>query len=310
MLVLALPGGERLAARLARLLRCQWSALALHRFPDGEVLVRIDAPVDGRCVVLAGSLDQPEGKTLPLLFAADAARELGARQVGLAAPYLAYLRQDIRFNPGEAVTSRSYSRLLAGALDFMATVDPHLHRWHSLGAIYPIRTEAVSAAPRIARWLRAHVSRPLLVGPDSESGQWVAEVARLAGAPHIVMSKQRHGDHEVAVTLAAPGAWPGRTPVLLDDIISTGGTLAAAARALRQAGLPPPLCIGVHALFAPDALASLQRAGVSRIVTCDSVPHASNGIALAAPIARAVCRLAHGGGQARRLFPLFEEDPP
>ncbi len=288
MLVLALPGGAALARRLARLLRCDWSALALHRFPDGETLVRIDAPVEGRCVVLAGSLNEPDGKTLPLLFAADAARELGARQVGLAAPYLAYLRQDLRFRPGEAVTSRSYARLLSGSLDFLVTVDPHLHRWSSLGDVYPIRTEVVAAAPRIARWLRANVRQPLLVGPDEESRQWVAEVARLAGAPHTVMSKQRRGDRDVLVTLAACEGWPGRTPVLLDDIVSTGATLAAAARALRQAGLPAPLCIGVHALFAPDAMAQLEQAGVTRMVTCDSVPHPSNAIGLSGLVARAV----------------------
>jgi ribose-phosphate pyrophosphokinase len=310
MLVLALPGGDALAARLARLLRCQWSALALHRFPDGETLVRIDAAVADRAVVLAGSLNDPDGKTLPLLFAADAARELGASQVGLAAPYLAYLRQDTRFHPGEAVSSRSYARLLSGALDFLVTVDPHLHRWRSLGAIYPIRTEAVSAAPRIARWLRAHVPRPLLVGPDQESEQWVAEVARLAGAPHTVMTKTRHGDREVEVALAQPDAWRGRTPVLVDDIVSTGSTLVAAALALRQAGLAAPICIGVHAMFDAAAGATLERAGVSRVVSCDSVPHPSNAIGIAPLVARAVCRLAAAGQPALRSFSLFDEDPP
>jgi ribose-phosphate pyrophosphokinase len=292
MLVLALPGAGALAARLARLLRCDWSALALHRFPDGETLVRIDAAVAGRCVVLAGCLDQPDGKTLPLLFAADAARELGAAQVGLAVPYLGYMRQDTRFHPGEAVTSRSYARLLAASLDFLVTVDPHLHRWRSLDAIYPIRTEAVSAAPRIARWLRAHVPQPLLVGPDQESEQWVAEVARLAGAPHVLMTKARHGDHEVSVALDGAALWPGCTPVLLDDIISTGNTLVAAARALQQAGMAPPLCIGVHALFDSAAMAHLQQAGVTAVVTCDTVPHASNGIGVVGLVARAVSRLA------------------
>ena len=80
--------------------------------------MRIDTPVRGRCVVLAGSLHQPDEKTLPLLFAADAARELGAAQVGLVAPYLAYMRQDRRFEPGEAVTSRSYARLLSALARF------------------------------------------------------------------------------------------------------------------------------------------------------------------------------------------------
>ncbi|MDP3797876.1 MAG: ribose-phosphate pyrophosphokinase [Polaromonas sp.] len=288
MLIVALPDEARLAGRLARLLRCDWSALRQHRFPDGETLVRIDAPVQGRCVVLAGSLNQPDGKTLPLLFAADAARELGASRVGLVAPYLAYMRQDHRFHPGEAITSRSYARLLSASLDFLVTVDPHLHRWRHLGEIYPIRTQAVAAAPMIARWLRSHVDHPLVIGPDQESGQWVAEVARLTDAPWTVLNKTRLGDRDVQVTLADDGPWPGRTPVLLDDIISTGQTLVAAATALTRAGMAAPLCIGVHALFDGGALQRLQDAGVTRVVTCDTISHASNAIRLAPLLARAV----------------------
>jgi ribose-phosphate pyrophosphokinase len=138
MRVIALPGGSALAAALARTLGCAFSELAVHRFPDGETSVRIDTDVSGHDVVLAGSLDQPDGKTLPLLFATDAARELGARGVGLCAPYLAYMRQDARFNPGEAITSRSYARLLSGALDYLVTVDPHLHRWRTLDELYSL----------------------------------------------------------------------------------------------------------------------------------------------------------------------------
>jgi ribose-phosphate pyrophosphokinase len=292
MLIVALPGGAHLAASLAQSLQCDWTELALHTFPDGETLVRIDAPVKGRCIVLAGSLHHPDEKTLPMLFAADTARELGASMVGLVAPYLAYLRQDRRFNAGEAITSRSYARLLSTSLDFLVTVDPHLHRWRSLGELYPIRSRAVASAPAIAAWLKEHVKSPLLIGPDSESTQWVAEVGQLTGAPWTVMSKARHGDREVVVKLQSDALWPGRTPVLLDDIVSTGHTLLAATRALKQIGMPPPLCIGVHALFEADALWRLLSAGVAGVVSCDTIPHASNSIALGSLLAQAVRELA------------------
>ncbi|RYF39125.1 MAG: ribose-phosphate pyrophosphokinase [Comamonadaceae bacterium] len=292
MLVVALPGADALSARLAGRLRCEWIPLAVHRFPDGETLVRLDAPVSGRCVVLAGSLDQPDGKTLPLLFAADAARELGAAQVGLVAPYLAYMRQDRRFNAGEAVTSRSYARLLSTCLDFLVTVEPHLHRWHSLGELYPIRTQAVAAAPAIARWVRAHVAQPLLVGPDAESRPWVAQVAVLCEAPFTVLRKTRHGDRDVRVRLTDGGPWPGCTPVLLDDIVSTGHTVLAAAQALRRRGLPAPLCVAVHALFDSAALQELLQGQVARVVSCDTITHPSNAIALSTALVRAVRQLA------------------
>jgi ribose-phosphate pyrophosphokinase len=298
MLIIALPGAAALAEALAARLHCDWSELAQHRFPDGETLVRIDVPVKGRCVVFAGSLHHPNGKTLPLLFAADAARELGASQVGLAAPYLAYMRQDRRFNAGEAVTSRSYARLLSSSLDFLVTVDPHLHRWHSLGELYPIRTRAVSSAPLIARWLQRHAPNALVIGPDQESEQWVAEVARLADAPWTVMTKVRRGDRDVGVKLANRGPWPGRTPVLLDDIVSTGNTLLGAAAALKKAGLDAPVCIAVHALFDDEALQRLLDAGVAQVVTCDSVFHSTNAIRLAPLLARAV--LAVAGETARQ----------
>ncbi len=292
-LVVALPGGEQLAAQLAAALDCELTGLVVHTFPDRETLVRLDATVKGRCVILAGSLNDPDTKTLPLLFAADAARELGALQVGLVAPYLAYMRQDRRFHRGEAVTSRSYARLLSSALDFLVTVDPHLHRWHSLDELYAIRTYAVESAGAIASWVAEHVDHPLIVGPDEESAQWVERVANLADAGWTVMGKTRTGDRDVAVNLDAKGLGRYQTPVLLDDIVSSGATLVAAAAALERAGLRKPVCIAVHALFAADAQRQLEGARIERMVTTDSVPHATNAIRLAPQLAAAV-RLAIG----------------
>ena len=309
MLILAWPGAARLAATLADKLGADWSELALHRFPDGESLVRIDAPVRGRCVVFAASLNHPDDKTLPLLFAADAARELGASQVGLVAPYLAYMRQDRRFNAGEAVTSRSYARLLSSSFDFLVTVDPHLHRWHSLGELYPIRTQAVASAPAIAQWLRRRVKNALIVGPDAESEQWVAQVAQLADSPWTVMTKTRRGDRQVDVKLREHKRWAGRMPVLLDDIVSTGETVLAAAAALKKAGLPAPVCVAVHALFAADTLWRLLEGGVAKVVTCDTVAHSTNAISLAPLLAKALRQCAISTGSVIERSTVREVPP-
>lgn len=286
--ILALPGAEALAESLARQLRCPASTVEAHRFPDGEVVVRQRADVTGQRVLLVAQMDHPDEKTLSLLFAADAARELGAAEVGLVAPYLPYMRQDDRFRPGEAVTSRSYARLLSSSLDYLVTVDPHLHRWPSLDAIYTIPTRVVAAAPAIAQWIEREVPQPILVGPDSESEQWVADVAARLHAPWVVMRKVRRGDRDVSVELPAGAASQGRTPVLVDDIISSGHTMAAAAEVLRAAGWGRPWCIGVHALLDAAGQDLLQRAGVVRIVTCDSVTHPTNAIPLADLLAQAV----------------------
>lgn len=289
MLVVSLPGCEAWSQSLARELGAVVSPLFVRRFPDGEALVRIDADVAGRDVVFAGGLDQPDGKTLPLLFAADAARELGARSVGLAAPYLAYMRQDARFMPGEAISSRSYARLLSSCVDYLATVDPHLHRWSSLDQIYRIPTAAIPAAPAIAAWLQANVAQPWVIGPDAESEPWVRDVAARLQAPWTVLAKTRDGDRDVRITLRDAAVPAGRTPVLLDDIVSSGATLAVAAGVIRAAGCTaPPVAVVVHALFAPGAAEAMRAAGIARVASCDSVAHASNAIALAPAVAAAL----------------------
>lgn len=287
-IILALPGAERLAETLAQQLHCAASTVEAHRFPDGEVVVRLRTAVTGQRVLLVAHLDRPDDKTLALVFAADAARELGALEVGLVAPYLPYMRQDDRFRPGEAITSRSYARLLSSTIDWLVTVDPHLHRWPSLDAIYSIRSHVVAAAPAIADWLRREVPQAILVGPDSESEQWVADVAGRVGVPYVVMTKERRGDREVQVRLPQGVAHEGRTPVLVDDIISSGHTMAAAAHVLRGAGWGRPLCVGVHALMDAAALDMLHRAGIARVASCDTVPHPTNAIGVAALLAEGV----------------------
>jgi len=287
-LILALPGAGPLAEVLRLRLGCAAAQVEVHRFPDGEHLVRLRTIVDGHRVLLAASLEHPDGKTLPLLFAADAARELGARDVGLVAPYLPYMRQDRRFHPDEALTSRSYARILARSIDFLVTMQPHLHRWQGLQEIYPIRTHVVSATPVLAAWLAREAPHCVLVGPDAESAPWVADVAACIGAPWFVMEKERNGDREVAVRIPASCAPDGRTPVLLDDLASTGATLASAARALQARGWDKPVAVVVHALLSPEDLENVRRAGVSRLASCNTVAHRTNAIDVRDAIAESV----------------------
>lgn len=277
-LIFALPGSETFGRLFTLALSAEAGALHYRRFPDGESYLRFDTPLEGRTVVLVETLNVPDEKTLALFFAARTARELGATTVGLVAPYLAYMRQDKCFQTGEAVTSVHYAALLSQAFDWLVCVDPHLHRYSSLADIYSIPTRAVNAAPLLAAWVKEKISHPLIVGPDVESEQWAAALATDAGAPHVVLKKIRHGDHEVTLSLPDMEKWQGCTPVLVDDIISSGRTMIAAAGKLRQAGFPSPYCLGIHGLFAEDAYSMLQGAGVAGIVTTNTVPHVSNTI--------------------------------
>jgi ribose-phosphate pyrophosphokinase len=287
-LLLPLPDGESFADRLSRLASVPVGAVEWRRFPDGESYVRIGADCMGQHVVIVGSLNDPDARVLRLLFLADAARELGAVRVGLVAPYLSYLRQDARFRPGEAVTSRTLGGLLSSYVDWIATVDPHLHRYRSLSEIYRIPTHVLHAGPAIATWVAAHVPRPLLVGPDVESEQWVRAAAHLVGAPWISLRKTRLGDRSVEVSVPDVAAYRDRTPVLLDDIIASARTMVKTVQRMRTAGLRAPYCVGVHALLDDAAVQDLRNAGAADVVTSTSIPHPTNAIDIAPLVATAL----------------------
>jgi len=287
LLVLGFPEYAEQANRLAGALDSACEIVDIHRFPDGESRVRLPDKVPAH-VVLCRSLNQPNDKLVELMLAARTARDLGARALTLVAPYLCYMRQDIAFAPGEAVSQAIIGEWLGGLFDRVVTVDPHLHRTPDLAAVLPgAEAVALSAAPAMSDYLKHLPDSPLLIGPDDEARQWVRRIAELAGADFAVASKQRSGDREVKVELSDYGC-KGRNVVLVDDIISTGETMAAAARQAKAAGAARIHCLVTHALFCAGALELLESAGVAEIVSTDSIEHASNRIHLAPLIAEAI----------------------
>ena len=291
-LLIPLPGNDPLVDGLASGIGADVGRVAIRRFPDGETYLRYETPIAGRSLVLLCTLDRPDDKFLPLAFAAAAARDLGAVRVDLVAPYLAYMRQDRRFQQGEAVTSTYFAKLLSGQIDSLVTVDPHLHRRSSLAEIYSIPTQVLHAAPLISEWIRSEVKMPLLIGPDSESEQWVAAAARDAGAPYVVLQKLRHGDRDVDVSVPDVARWRDHTPVLVDDIVSTAHTMIETIGHLKREGMQPPVCVAVHGIFAGSAFSDLVAAGAGRVVTTNTIPHATNAIDITGLLAQGVRAIA------------------
>jgi len=286
-LVLAMAGNERLASALATALATEVVERLIRSFPDGETFVRLDSPVAGRDVLVVCTLDHADAKLVALVLVAETARDLGARSVTLVAPYLGYMRQDARFHPGEGVTSLYVGRLLSSVFDRLVTLDPHLHRHGALGEVYSIPHVTASAAPAIGDWVRAHVEHPLLVGPDAESEQWVTAAAG-DDLPSVIFTKTRTGDRDVAIEAPDLSPFAGCTPVLVDDVLSTGRTIIGAAQVLAAAHFAAPICVVVHGVFSDDAEEALRAAGLVQIVTCDTIAHATNAIDTTAILVAAV----------------------
>lgn len=279
-ILLGFPDYAAQARALAAALDVAYAEIEVHRFPDGESRLRLPERLPER-VILCRSLDDPNAKLVELLLAAETARELGARDLILVAPYLCYMRQDTAFHPGEAVSQRSIGRWLGAHFDTVISVDPHLHRVHALADAVPARHAlALSAAPLLGEYAARQFDKPLLLGPDAESAPWVAAAAQAGGLQSAVANKQRRDDHSVTITLPDIDVH-GRTVVLIDDIASTGGTLARAAEALYAQGAAEVHALVTHALFVDHAEQRLRDAGIRSLHSSDSIAHASNTIALA-----------------------------
>jgi len=290
MILLGFDDELLLAQQLAAALACPLQLIQRHRFPDGELRLVLPKPLPEQVVILRG-LQQPNDKLVELLIAAPTARELGAKRLVLVAPYLAYMRQDMEFTPGEAVSQRHIARLLSQQFDALITIDPHLHRIASLDEVMPAgQGLALSAARLLGRWVAQQVPGALLIGPDEESAQWVSEAAAAARLDHAIGRKVRHGDADVKLALPE-GEVRGRAVVLLDDMASTGRTLIGAAEQLLARGAASVDVAVTHALFNGDALPALRAAGVRHVWSSNTVPHPSNAVDITPLLLPAIAEL-------------------
>ncbi|MCE0733956.1 ribose-phosphate diphosphokinase [Halomonas sp. G15] len=279
------------ARRLADAAGMEALAVERHRFPDAELKLTLPFGDEGgvpECLVVYRSLDRPNDKLVELLLLARHARRQGVRHLVLVAPYLAYMRQDIAFHPGEIVSQTIVGGFLAELFDAVVTVDPHLHRIERLDQAIPLEHAiALSGAPRLAELVAEKRPGALLLGPDEEARQWVAQAAAVTGGGFGVCRKVRHGDRDVSIQLPELSL-AGRQVVLMDDVASSGHTVARATEALLAAGAASVDLALTHALFADDALAVIHSAGVGEVWSTDCIAHQSNAIAMAPVLAEAL----------------------
>jgi ribose-phosphate pyrophosphokinase len=293
--------GEHLARAVAKITRFSVTETEIRRFPDGELYVRVMGDASREDVAVFQSLGmRPDRLLMEYCLIADAVKGMGCKTVTAVIPYLAYARQDARFRSGEPLSIKLVARSLEGAgTDRLISVDVHLHRLRALKEVFTIPTLNLSAMPLLAEHYKTEfgVRNVIVVGPDSESEQWAKSVADVLSVEYVILKKERLGDRDVRVSGSVPVK--GKRVVVVDDIISTGGTLAEVIRELRSRGAKRMDVLVTHALLTEGALPRLRKAGMSHLISTDSVPRSSSKVSLAPLIASALREatdpLAQGG---------------
>lgn len=296
MIILGGSASGPLADKVAKELGSEPGRLEVKKFPDGEKYVRVLENVEGEDVAVIQSLYRtPDEYVFEFLLLIDTLRDLGARSITGVAPYLAYARQDARFYSGEAVSSLSLARFFeaAGATSFL-TVDSHFHRLEDVSKVFKIPARNLSAMPLLGKYALENFRprNPIVIGPDEEAESWAAAVAKELDAEHTAFQKKRvRRQHETSSKVEVDTGdveLKGRDAVFADDIISTGGTIAEAAKACKKKGARRIFALCTHPVLAEGALKRIRAAGVSKVIGTDTIPSPVSKVSVAPIIARAI----------------------
>ncbi len=281
------PSYQQQARQLANSLNLPCFDIKVHHFPDKESLVTLPSEKNEH-VIFCLSLDYPNNKLIELLLAAKTARQQGVKRLSLITPYLSYMRQDKSFHAGEAISQQVIGQWLSELFDDLITVDPHLHRVTSLDTVIPDTNNIIiTAAPLLGEFVKSLNKDILLMGPDEESLQWVKQVASICNASYAVATKIRHSDTHVSIQLPQMH-FQNQHVILVDDVISTGNTVAQTAIQLYAAGVKQVDVLVTHALFSEQSINTLDNADIKNIWSSDSIPHKTNNISLADLLAETI----------------------
>jgi ribose-phosphate pyrophosphokinase len=271
-LVLAGPASEELGRSLAEKLGLPMLNAEFKVFPDGESKFTLNDKVSGRGIIIVQSTYQPvDQHFFQLLLASHHLSEEGAK-VTAVVPYLAYARQDKEFLPGEGVTLGVVAHLMRSAgVRRLVTVD--IHSAEGL-ALFSFPTYSVSAIPSLVSYARENLGlkEPVVVSPDFGSSKRTEAFAQLYGAPLLKLSKTRDRATGEVTMKEATFDVRGKDVVIVDDIISTGGTVRAAAETVMKQGARRTVALCVHGLFVGSALEALEKASVRTVVSTNTVP--------------------------------------
>jgi ribose-phosphate pyrophosphokinase len=284
------PSSTELGEKVAELLKVEIVPVFFKSFPDGESYVRLEGNVKDERVAIVQTTNPPQdSKIMQLALMVDASRRNGAEKVTAVTPYLAYARQDRAFLQGEAVSVQAIANMLrAVGVDALLTVNVHQEKVLSH---LPFPAKTVSAVSLLADYFKQKgLDRTFALAPDMGALHIAEEAQNVLGGEYGFLEKHRDRyTGQVSVEKKTFNVTNKRV-IIFDDIISTGGTIVAAAKILKELGAQDIYVACVHPLLIGDAEKRIREAGVEEIVGTDSVPSHVSKVSLAPLICEALSK--------------------
>ena len=273
---------RELAKELAQLLKAPFIQAASTRFPDGECYIRIDSGALNDDVVIVQNT-YPDSNIIEMFLLQDAVRKMGAKSITLVIPYFGYARQDRVFKPGEPESAKVMAQHLSLNCDRVITVDIHKE---AVLDHFDCPHRDLKAAAAIAEYFKGK-GIDLVLSPDIGAAGRAKDVGDRMGVPHDHLEKVRLSGSDVRISPATMDC-KGKSVLIVDDMISTGGTIIAARQALMEAGAKSVSVACTHGVFVNNALERLTGSALDAVLCCNTLENMVSHISVAPTIAKAL----------------------
>lgn len=237
----------------------------IKRFPDGELYIRILDDISGEDLIILQNT-YPDQNIIELFLLQDAAKEAGAKKITVIIPYYGYGRQDKKFEKGEPISSKAIAQLISIKADEIITIDPH--KEHILN-FFSVPSSSGTAVPEIAKYLKRE-NVDMVLGPDKGALDRVKQASYIIGCDFDFMEKKRISGEKVEIKPKNLDVI-NKKIAIIDDIISTGGTMSKSIKELKNQGAKQVLVTCTHGLFAGDAIKKLIHSGCDKILSTDTI---------------------------------------
>lgn len=282
MIIVGGSSSRDLAKDLSNKIGCMYIQAATTRFPDGECYTRIDSEALNDDVVIVQNT-YPDSNMIEMFLLQDAVKKMGSKSITLVIPYFGYARQDRVFKPGEPESAKVMIKHLGIMCDRVFTVDIHKE---SVLDYFDCPHKDLKAAPAIAEYFRSK-GIDLVLSPDVGAKDRAKAVGDEMGVPYDHLEKVRLSGSDVKISPAHMDC-TGKNILIVDDMISTGGTIVAAKRALNEAGATNVSVACTHGLFVNNALEKLTGNSLGAVLCCNTLENEVSHISVAEIIADAL----------------------